>query len=116
MGCNKDGGLAAHIDGSARTSFGTIRTADSVIITTVTGSFTFRVAPAPAGFGDIAFSADGSSAVLSPMPGKLTKYLATEGQAVEAGQPVLVVEAMKMEHVVKAPSAGVVSFSLREGS
>jgi len=114
--CNKDGGYAAHIDGTSRTSFHTVRTADAVVITNHTGCYTFRTQPPPRGFGDIRFSADGSSAILSPMPGKLTKYLVEEGATVEAGAPVLVVEAMKMEHVVKAPSAGTVAFSVREGS
>jgi 3-methylcrotonyl-CoA carboxylase alpha subunit len=112
---NKDGGLAAHIDNSSRTSFGTIRIADAVVITQTTGSYTFKIQPIPRGFGDVSFRADGSSAVLSPMPGKLTKYLVESGATVEPGQPVLVVEAMKMEHVVKAPSAGVITFDKREG-
>jgi 3-methylcrotonyl-CoA carboxylase alpha subunit len=42
------------------------------------------------------------------MPGTVIKVLAQEGQAVAAQQPLVVLEAMKMEHVVVAPYDGVV--------
>lgn len=42
------------------------------------------------------------------MPGLVVKVLATVGSLVEAGQPVLIIEAMKMENEVKAGRAGVV--------
>jgi 3-methylcrotonyl-CoA carboxylase alpha subunit len=44
----------------------------------------------------------------APMPGTVIKVLAEEGQAVAAQQPLVVLEAMKMEHVVAAPYDGVV--------
>lgn len=44
--------------------------------------------------------------VVTPMAGLVVKVLFEDGAKVEAGQPVLVLEAMKMEHVVKAPSSG----------
>ncbi|TVU49196.1 hypothetical protein EJB05_00494, partial [Eragrostis curvula] len=44
--------------------------------------------------------------VLAPMAGLIVKVLLEDGAQVEAGQPVMVMEAMKMEHVVKAPRAG----------
>jgi 3-methylcrotonyl-CoA carboxylase alpha subunit len=44
----------------------------------------------------------------SPMPGRIIAFLVELGAAVEANQPVLVIEAMKMEHTLRAPSAGVV--------
>jgi biotin carboxyl carrier protein len=40
------------------------------------------------------------------MPGKVTKILLTPGSAVEVGQAVLVMEAMKMEYTLKAEIAG----------
>ncbi|WVZ91177.1 hypothetical protein U9M48_037381 [Paspalum notatum var. saurae] len=46
--------------------------------------------------------------VLAPMAGLVVKILLEDGAQVEAGQPVMVMEAMKMEHVVKAPRAGYV--------
>ena len=42
----------------------------------------------------------------SPMPGSVVAVHAEDGAAVTAGQPVLSVEAMKMEHVLRAPVAG----------
>ncbi|XP_019188519.1 PREDICTED: methylcrotonoyl-CoA carboxylase subunit alpha, mitochondrial-like [Ipomoea nil] len=47
--------------------------------------------------------------VVAPMAGLVVKILVKDGEKVEQGQPVLVLEAMKMEHVVKAPNTGYVS-------
>ncbi|NML15441.1 acetyl/propionyl/methylcrotonyl-CoA carboxylase subunit alpha [Azohydromonas caseinilytica] len=44
----------------------------------------------------------------APMPGKVIAWLAQPGAAVEKGAPLLVLEAMKMEHTITAPRAGVV--------
>ncbi|HEX2691674.1 MAG TPA: biotin carboxylase N-terminal domain-containing protein [Kofleriaceae bacterium] len=44
----------------------------------------------------------------APMPGKVVKVLVTEGQEVAANAPLVVLEAMKMEHTVRAPAAGTV--------
>ncbi|MDO9450166.1 MAG: biotin/lipoyl-containing protein, partial [Rugosibacter sp.] len=49
---------------------------------------------------------DGS--VLSPMPGKIIALLAMVGEKVAKGTPLLILEAMKMEHTVTAPSTGIV--------
>ncbi|MBW0102845.1 biotin carboxylase N-terminal domain-containing protein [Pseudonocardia sp. KRD291] len=46
--------------------------------------------------------------VVSPMPGTVTVVEVTEGEEVTAGQKLVVVEAMKMEHVLTAPVDGVV--------
>ncbi|KAJ7972757.1 Biotin carboxylase [Quillaja saponaria] len=46
--------------------------------------------------------------VVAPMAGLVVKVLVKNGMKVEEGQPILVLEAMKMEHVVKAPSSGCV--------
>ncbi|SDY86936.1 acetyl-CoA/propionyl-CoA carboxylase, biotin carboxylase, biotin carboxyl carrier protein [Modestobacter sp. DSM 44400] len=48
-------------------------------------------------------------AVTAPMPGTVTLVQASVGDQVEAGTPLLVVEAMKMEHVLTAPLAGTVT-------
>ena len=50
----------------------------------------------------------GKRAVVAPMPGKIVKILAAVGQAVPAGAPLLVLEAMKMQNEIPAPAAGVV--------
>jgi len=64
--------------------------------------------------------AAGSSAhdgdILAPMPGKVIAVDVTEGQPVEAGQRLMVLEAMKMEHALTAPFAGTVAeLAAREG-
>jgi len=50
--------------------------------------------------------ADTSRLVLSPMPGLLTSMIVTEGQDVKAGEPLAIVEAMKMENVLRAERDG----------
>jgi biotin carboxyl carrier protein len=47
--------------------------------------------------------------VKSPMPGRIVKLLVKPGDEVEAGRPLLVVEAMKMENEIKARAAGTVA-------
>ncbi|HEV7790056.1 MAG TPA: biotin carboxylase N-terminal domain-containing protein [Pseudonocardia sp.] len=52
----------------------------------------------------------------SPMPGTVLAVSVAEGDTVVAGQPLLVIEAMKMEHTIAAPTDGVVSaLAVREG-
>jgi biotin carboxyl carrier protein len=46
--------------------------------------------------------------LVAPMPGKVVRVLAAEKTEVEAGQGVLVVEAMKMQNELKSPKKGVV--------
>ncbi|MFF2748235.1 biotin carboxylase N-terminal domain-containing protein [Kitasatospora sp. NPDC058048] len=48
-------------------------------------------------------------ALTAPMPGTVTVVKTTAGETVRKGQPLLVLEAMKMEHVIAAPHDGVVS-------
>ena len=50
--------------------------------------------------------ADTSRLVLSPMPGLLTAIVVEAGQEVKAGEPLVVVEAMKMENVLRAERDG----------
>jgi 3-methylcrotonyl-CoA carboxylase alpha subunit len=50
------------------------------------------------------------------MPGVVTRLLASVGDEVAAGTPVLVVEAMKMEHTLRAPRDGrLAEILVREG-
>jgi biotin carboxyl carrier protein len=51
----------------------------------------------------------GDRVVKSPMPGRVVKVLVAKGDAVEVGQGLLVLEAMKMENEVKAKVAGTVA-------
>ena len=48
------------------------------------------------------------SGLVAPMPGKVISLVAQEGDAVEKGAPLLILEAMKMEHTIAAPRAGIV--------
>ena len=52
---------------------------------------------------------DMSRYLLSPMPGLLVSIAVSEGQSIKAGQELAVVEAMKMENVMKAEQDGIVS-------
>ena len=61
-----------------------------------------------------ASAADG--AILAPMPGKVIAVDVSEGDSVKAGQRLMVLEAMKMEHALTAPFDGTVSeLSASEG-
>ncbi|MDG4858093.1 biotin carboxylase N-terminal domain-containing protein [Streptomyces sp. T-3] len=51
----------------------------------------------------------GADALTAPMPGTVTVVKVAVGEEVAAGQSLLVVEAMKMEHVISAPHAGTVT-------
>jgi pyruvate carboxylase subunit B len=53
--------------------------------------------------------AEAEKVVTAPMPGLVLKIEVEVGQAVKAGQGVVIVEAMKMENELKAPADGVVS-------
>ena len=46
--------------------------------------------------------------LLAPMPGKIIALVAKEGDKVEKGAPLLILEAMKMEHTILAPAAGTI--------
>jgi 3-methylcrotonyl-CoA carboxylase alpha subunit len=46
--------------------------------------------------------------LMAPMPGKVIALVAVEGAKVEKGAPLLILEAMKMEHTITAPAAGTV--------
>ncbi len=58
----------------------------------------------------------GRQSLHSPMPGRIVRVLVDEGQTVEAGQGILVMEAMKMQNELKAPRSGVVSMKVGEGA
>jgi len=64
-------------------------------------------APAPAAAP--APVAAGAGSIEAPMPGKVLKILVSQGAPVTAGQLVLILEAMKMENEIYAPTAGTVT-------
>ena len=53
-----------------------------------------------------ALSGHGIQRLSAPMPGKVVRVLVAEGETVEAGQGLVVVEAMKMQNEIKAPRSG----------
>ena len=57
----------------------------------------------------IARPVSGDGRVKAPIPGLITRVLVQPGDQVEAGQPLLVLEAMKMENEIRAPRGGSVS-------
>jgi len=52
--------------------------------------------------------AEGRQQILAPMPGKIIRVLVQTGEKVEAGQGLLVVEAMKMQNEIRSPKSGTV--------
>ena len=53
-----------------------------------------------------ATEAEGQQQIVAPMPGKVIRVLVKVGDEVEAGQGLLVVEAMKMQNEIRSPKAG----------
>jgi len=52
--------------------------------------------------------AEGRQQIVAPMPGKVVRLLVKAGERVEAGQGLLVVEAMKMQNEIRSPKSGTV--------
>jgi biotin carboxyl carrier protein len=72
---------------------------------------TFRIAPPPdvdraAAEAAAHATGRGPSTVVAPMPGAVIAIHVADGAAVTAGDPIITLEAMKMEHVVAAPAPG----------
>jgi biotin carboxyl carrier protein len=66
---------------------------------------------------DAARAGEGVQTVAAPMPGKVVRVLVAPGDAVEAGQGLLVVEAMKMQNEMKASRAGrILTVTVEEGA
>ena len=61
-------------------------------------------------------SKEGTGTLTTPMPGKITKVLKNEGDSVKIGDVIILMEAMKMEHSLKAKIDGKVkSIKVQEG-
>jgi propionyl-CoA carboxylase alpha chain len=91
-------------DGVA-TAYDVALSADRVDVDGVAGHVALTVTPR---FTDPA-DAVATGSLLAPMPGTVVGVAVEHGQSVEAGQPVLVLEAMKMQHTVSAPATGTVT-------
>lgn len=118
-----DGSIEAVVDGRAKRvriaprADGSLRLDAHVAWLTVAGrrtfvtldgrDYVFEIAAArQAGAHD---HGGGSSEVAMPMPGLVLSVAVKPGDAVTRGQPLVVVEAMKMEHTLRAPRDGVVA-------
>ena len=63
-----------------------------------------------------ALEAEGRQQIIAPMPGKLIRVLVSAGEEVEAGQGLMVVEAMKMQNEIRSPKKGKVErVQVKEG-
>jgi 3-methylcrotonyl-CoA carboxylase alpha subunit len=80
---------------------------DDAVVTAFEGGATFQIRPARTDGAGGGAASDG--AILSPMPGKVIAVEIAAGDAVVAGQKLLTLEAMKMEHSLTAPFDGVVA-------
>ena len=88
-----------------RVSTGSTGGSDAVLVDGPFGGATLRIVPR---FVDPSEKvAEGS--MLAPMPGSVVSVLAAVGDEVTEGQPILVMEAMKMQHTIAAPYAGTVT-------
>ena len=113
----QNGRVYAVVDGEAATA--ELALDDSAVLISLGGE-SYRLAKPPPpdvdGVGPGGTEAPGAS-LTAPMPGTVVRVLVDEGQEVEEGQLLLVLEAMKMEQPVAAPHAGrVVSLPYDEGA
>ncbi|HSI56649.1 MAG TPA: biotin/lipoyl-containing protein, partial [Ideonella sp.] len=79
---------------------------ERVAVFGATGSLELREIDPIAHAGD---SAADAGRLTAPMPGKVIAFLAQAGDVVKKGQPLAVMEAMKMEHTISAPRDGTVA-------
>jgi propionyl-CoA carboxylase alpha chain len=85
-----------------RHRFDVARAGDTVWVDSAFGSMALTRLPRLAAPGAIAET----GSLVAPMPGNVVRIEADLGDRVRAGQPVVVLEAMKMEHQIVAPAAG----------
>ncbi len=71
--------------------------------------------PQPAPAKKVSAPAGNGAPVKSPMPGNILKVLLSDGATVTKGQPILVLEAMKMENDIVADKDGVLTYCVKAG-
>ncbi len=88
---------------------------DVCTVATPYGQLTLRLGRGELGAGE-GQAASTSKAIKSSMPGKVVRLLCKEGDVVEKNQPILIIEAMKMENEIRASIAGrVTQVAVTEG-
>ena len=97
-------GIDAEIDGR-RTSAPVTRAGDRLHVQVARGTVSFDVVPRFVVPGPAATA----GGLVAPMPGVILDVRCAPGDVVDAGQTLVVLEAMKMEHQVRAPADGVVA-------
>jgi 3-methylcrotonyl-CoA carboxylase alpha subunit len=101
-----NGGIRATIDGRVLEG-GFAVDGRNVMVSLETSTWTLQ-RPAPPDVDRAGTEATDRASLTTPMPGTVVKVLVEEGDEVEEGQTLLVLEAMKMEQSVEAPHAGTV--------
>jgi len=99
-----DRSIEVEIDGRRQTSCVT-RTADRLIVQSPRGDVEFRLIPR----FTLPGSEEASGGLVAPMPGKVIEIRVAVGDHVTAGQTLILLEAMKMEHPMRAATDGTVA-------
>ncbi|CAA9462608.1 MAG: Methylcrotonyl-CoA carboxylase biotin-containing subunit [uncultured Rubrobacteraceae bacterium] len=103
----RDGEIHAVLDGNP-VRFRVVEDGDRLLISLDGATHRLLRVPPPAADETGSTSEAGAGELVAPMPGTVVKMLVREGDEVRAGQPLLMLEAMKMEQPVAARRAGVV--------
>jgi acetyl-CoA/propionyl-CoA carboxylase biotin carboxyl carrier protein len=113
-----DDRMLTQLDGSAITVY-LVRDGDRLLLSDHGRNWALTMLPsarsASARGAAARASGEAEPELRSPMPGTVVTVDVADGDAVEAGASILVIEAMKMEHRLTAPVAGVVRLSARVG-
>ncbi len=103
---SRDGEIRAITANGRRTAVRTAREGDTVFVWCDGDAWEFTSAPSP---GKAARGGRDEAGLRAPMPGRIVRLLVSEGESVARGTTLLVLEAMKMEHEIKAPHDGTVA-------
>jgi acetyl/propionyl-CoA carboxylase alpha subunit len=98
-----DGEVDLQVDGLRR-HYDVNRVADVIYVDSAMGSTVLREEPRFASPEELQIA----GSLLAPMPGTVVRTEVAVGESVDKGAVILVLEAMKMEHLVRTPSSGVV--------
>lgn len=82
-----------------------------------TQDYAVQFSRVPVDLGDLELDGGGDASLAAPMNGTVVALVAAVGETVSKGETLMVMEAMKMEHTIKAPSAGkVLEYFYQPGS